>query len=67
MTVTSHPIPHVQAAVTSPTGDSGDLASDRRIDAAGVDSFPASDPPGWWSGPGPTAHTTDSEEGPEWL
>jgi hypothetical protein len=26
------------------------LALDRAVDAAGSDSFPASDPPAWWAG-----------------
>jgi hypothetical protein len=40
----------------APDGPLNDMvAFDGRVDAAGQDSFPASDAPSWWSGPSETA------------
>lgn len=53
--------------MTGPTEaeDTRGQAADRVIDAAGFDSFPASDPPGWWSGPEPAAAPPGDHEDQE--
>ena len=40
------------AAAGHGEADSRPSYSERQVQASGEDSFPASDPPSWWSGPG---------------
>ena len=39
--------------------------SDSMVDAAGLDSFPASDPPSWWSGAETRRPGADGDPGEE--
>lgn len=40
---------------------------DRTVDDAGLDSFPASDPPGWWAGTEPAPTPDQNEEDTRWA
>lgn len=47
---------------TEPVPDPDAHDADRVVDAAGFDSFPASDPPGWWSGAARTPPPHEEDE-----
>ena len=45
--------------VEAVTAEPDQADADRAVDMAGMDSFPASDPPGWWAGTGLDRPATD--------
>ena len=44
------PVPDVPPAAVVRSEDRADAVQDDPVEQNGLDSFPASDPPSWWSG-----------------